>query len=514
MTWHPSIRLDRLDRTIAAAIALLVVTLVVAALPGVIVRVTAPGLDVVFDTVSCLVALAVAGLAWARYRDRGQWVVLCEAAAFLVLALASAIATVMALQTLDAAPGVPAVPFSEASLDVAVVARIVAASVLVAGGARSVRWPPVGRPVLLAVAPAAMVFGLALLLAVPGVTVLPPLVAAAGTSAPGGTSLALPVATPANVMLQVAGAALFAVAAVLARRRARGAGGVSNRYLAAGLVVAAFAQLHLTFFPSAYAGVMTSGDLLYLVFDVILLLGIEAETSAYLASLRLANIDLQRLREAEVERAAIEERARLSRELHDGLAQDLWLAKLKIGRLTTMPELKPEARVLCGELDEAIDAGLADARQAVMALRPVGEAGTPFSELMARVVDEFSDRFGIRTQLDAADDIPPLGTRTEAELLRIVGEALSNARRHADATLIRIRAGVVDGRLALSIRDNGRGFDPADAGSSGIGLVGMRERATLIGGRLTIISEPSDGTTVAVDVPVAAVATIQVAATS
>jgi signal transduction histidine kinase len=494
--------LDRLDRILLVSVAILAVTFFVTLIPEVEVRVVAPGLDLVVDTITTLVTLAVAGLAWARFRDRGQRVALFQAAAFSVLAVARAIAAALALWSLDAAAGMPPVRSGEDALYVSTLARLMAAALLVAGavslGGRGFR-----RPGLVVALPVACMV-VAVVLAPIWVPLMPPLVGAIAPAGPGSPPHDLPHATPANVLLQVAGAALFSWAAVLCRRRYRRDRSVADEYLAVGLVVAALAQLHLAFHPSAYAGVMTSGDLLYLAFDVILLLGILAETRAYIVGLRQANLSLERLKDAEVERAAIEERARLSRELHDGLAQDLWLAKLGIGRLTSLPDLSPEAQRLCDELDHAIDSGLAEARQAVMALRATDRPDQTFCEQLGRYVDEFGDRFGIRAELECGPDLPRLATRVEAELLRIVQEALSNVRRHADATVVRVRAGVAAEFVVVDVRDNGRGFDPAAAGDGGFGLTSMRERAALIGARLSIASRLRDGTLVTVEVPVPA----------
>jgi len=492
--------LDRLDRVLVVAFAVLVVTLVVALLPGVDVRIDAPGLDLTFDAMATLITLAAAVLAWARFRDRGQRAALFQVAAFAVLALANAVATALALGSLSAASSGSPIPFTEDALLISILARVMAAALLVAAGGAAVRGGGTGRPLVVVGGPVAILLAgvvLAPLLA----PILPPLIQLPSAGA-GSAGPALPSATPANAVVQLAGAALFLGAAGLSRRRHRRGGSVADRYLAVGLVVAAFAQLHLAFYPSTHAGVMTGGGLLDLAFDVILLLGIEAETRAYVVSLRQANLGLVRLRDAELDRAAIEERARLSRELHDGLAQDLWLAKLKLGRLAALPGLEPEGRLLCEELDRAIDSGLAEARGAVMALRVPGEPGASFGELMGRYVDDFADRFGLRAEFACADEVPRLGTRVEAELLRIAQEALSNVRRHADATVVWVRVAVDDGRVVLTVRDNGQGFDARATGDAGFGLTSMRERATLIGGRISISSRPRDGTLVSIDLAV------------
>ena len=204
------------------------------------------------------------------------------------------------------------------------------------------------------------------------------------------------------------------------------------------------------------------------------------------------------LREADVARATADERARLAREIHDGMSQELWFAKLKQARLTAL-ELSDEARVLATEVADALESALAEARQAILALRPT--EGASFASVLQRFVADFSDRFGIHAECTcdpAADELPP---RVQAELLRIAQEALTNARKHADPTLVRVAMGKVDGGLRLTVTDNGRGFDTDARAGSGYGLRSMRERAELIGARLTIDSGKQDGTRVSVDLP-------------
>jgi PAS domain S-box-containing protein len=202
--------------------------------------------------------------------------------------------------------------------------------------------------------------------------------------------------------------------------------------------------------------------------------------------------------------AGAAERERLARELHDGLAQDLWLAKLKATRLAAQPNLGPEARALTDEVNAAVDAGLAEAREAVATLRAPDATNGSLRELLSRTLGDFEDRFGLTVEFDCGADLPALSSRAEAETLRIVGEALTNVRRHADATLVRVRARDEDGGLALEIRDNGRGFDPASVGDGRFGLAGMRERAAQMGAEIKIESAPSMGTRVRLVVPLGA----------
>jgi signal transduction histidine kinase len=200
------------------------------------------------------------------------------------------------------------------------------------------------------------------------------------------------------------------------------------------------------------------------------------------------------------------ERERLARELHDGLAQDLWLAKLKATRLAALPELGPEARTLSDEVTAAVDAGIAEARQAVATMRAPSATNVSLRELLSRALEDFEDRFGLCVELDCDAELPALPSRAEAEALRIMQEALTNVRRHADATVVRVRGGVDEGRLVLEVRDNGRGFDPDTVGDGAFGLAGMRERAAQIGAELDIESAPRRGTRMSLRLPGAAVA--------
>jgi signal transduction histidine kinase len=499
---------QRLDRVLVAVlVALIVVSAAALLVPAFAVHIFAPGLDVTLDAVTTMVCAGVATLAWIRFSDRGEPIALFQVSAFLVLVVANAVALVLVLASLEGLPGVSGEAIGVWPLWVAALSRLAAALLLVAGGIASLRHGAARHPSLVALGPA---FGVLLLVVVAASIspVLPPL---SDSFAPirGGADVSIG-STPSGNLLgllaRLPAFALFLWAAALSRRLYVRDGNIGEASLAVGLLFAAFAQSGLALYPGTYPGVVAGGDLLRLAFDVTLLLGIEAATRATVGALREANRELERLKDAEADRAVLEERARLSRELHDGLAQDLWIAKLKVGRLAALPDLGPDAMALTDELDDAIDAGLAEARQAVMATRYGGEAGPSFCELMARFVDDFADRFGLRAEFSCGQDLPPLAHRVEAELLRIAQEALTNVRRHADATFVRVQAAVDADSLTILVADNGRGFDPGTVGDSAYGLASMRERATLIGASLTVDSRPLDGTRIRVVVPLAAMA--------
>jgi signal transduction histidine kinase len=298
--------------------------------------------------------------------------------------------------------------------------------------------------------------------------------------------------------VQVVIVVAFVAAALLFRRLYRRDRQISDAFLSAGLVVAAFSQVNFALDPVVANGIVTSTDVLRLGFYAILFMGIQAEIESHVDALRRANDELRRLGEVEAASAALAERARLAREIHDGLAQDLWSAKLRLGQVATAPELAEGTRRQAGEVLAAVDAALADARQAVAALRIDPSGGQGLRQVMRRYLDDFGDRYALRVDFTTEGEPPELSPRAEAELLRIVQEALNNVRKHADAAVVRVTAAGGDDGYRITVFDNGRGFDPASVPADRFGLAGMRERASLIGADLRIESQPGDGTRVMV----------------
>ena len=127
--------------------------------------------------------------------------------------------------------------------------------------------------------------------------------------------------------------------------------------------------------PGSYTSIVTTGDLLRLAFYGVLLVGFVVDSRDDLAELRAATMEVRRLAEAEFAAATLEERARLAREIHDGLAQDLWYAKLKQSRLAQIAAFEDEPKRLSDEVADAIDDALAEARNAIAAMRGGAESG-------------------------------------------------------------------------------------------------------------------------------------------
>ena len=493
--------LARLDAMIIGLIVVLsAISLAVWYNPGFPGVEDARALDIAINVAAILIGAAVAILAWIGWRHGGETVALYESSAFVALTTINTLMIAIVIVGREADFGLSASQPGAAPIYLWTLTRGTVAAILVIGAARSLRREPPPLP------PSILVIVPALVLVLAGVMLfgreasLPPVPGAEAFDPNGQGVLGVSPLSTAIVFLQVAIFAGFIVAAILLRRLYIRYGLMSDAYLSAGLVVAAFSQLHFALDPVVASGIVTSTDALRLVFYAILVMGIQAEIGGDFAALRRANIELSRLREVDAANATLAERTRLAREIHDGLAQDLWYAKLKQGRLAQNESLDADAKTTAGEVMTAIDSALAEARQAVMAMRVDPSAASSLEEVLRSYVEDFADRFGVRAEFESEGTLQRLAPRTEAEVLRIVQEALNNVRRHADATVVRVRTERSGPISRISVTDNGRGFDPSAVPPESYGLRGMRERAELVGATLDIRSRPKDGTRVTVEV--------------
>jgi len=495
-------------RTLDVVLAIVVVALSIGSVllvlvPSLELVVVSHDLDIVVNTVATAAAAAVAALAWIRFKEGGQPIMLFQAAAFTVLAASNASFLAIALVGLAPAFGSSAAMPTQTPIYAWWIARFTAAALLVAGGLVALRGSPTPRHPLAVIAIPSLIAFLLIGLAWRFTDQLPLLVPPASVTnlaTNPATAHRLLGVTLAGMIAQSSVGVLFLLGAALFHRLQASGGPISFAYLTIGLAIAAFSQLQFVAIPGAYSSLVTTGDILRLAFYMVILLGVDADARVGLRDLRVAHRDLERLRDAELASAATEERSRVAREFHDGLAQTLWYAKLKSGRLATLDGLPAEARELAADVTRAVDAGLAETRQALVALR-TGAQGGSLPEMLGRYLDDFGERFGMRVEFESLGEIPRLPVRSEAELVRIVQEALNNVRKHADATLVRVQAQATRERLRLTVRDNGRGFDPNAARIGGYGLQGMTERADLVGAHVSVVSAPQDGTTVAVEIP-------------
>lgn len=224
---------------------------------------------------------------------------------------------------------------------------------------------------------------------------------------------------------------------------------------------------------------------------------VERLELAFLRMLRRLEAERRRAGSAAL-RAQEEERARVARDLHDEVNQSLTglLLRLEAAREAAPPELEPELAETKALANQAMTELLSLARQ----LRPTALDDLGLTAAVAGQVDRLG-RGEVEARFDAEGDFSDLGDDAQLVVYRVAQEALSNAARHggAEHVRVRLRRGE-DGGVDLEVTDDGRGFAFAES-EHGLGIAGMRERALLVGGELTIESRPGEGTSVRLTVP-------------
>jgi signal transduction histidine kinase len=438
-------------RLIVAMAALASVLLVGLAPPSAI-ALDLPALHAALDSASVVIAIVVTFLFCGRYLRTGR--------------LDDLVSTAVAVANLN---GVVLSAWAPVAGQVAGALCVCAAALCPPRVVRRARM----QMVRLAAASAA---GFALLLAALSV-LLPHLPAIVSSGASGGNS-APALSGPAGLLSsQALVAVCMAVAALGFSRRAEREGDRLAHWLALSCIVGALARIDYLLYPSLYTQWVSLGDVLRVARFAILLYAGCQEISGYWQSQSAA--------------AVLEERRRLARDLHDGVAQELAFILRRARRGGDDPAL--------AQIAAAADRALLDSRRAIAALSlPIDER---FDIVLGRIAEETAGRAGahVELHLDAADV-----DREHAEaLIRIVSEAVQNATRHGGADQVRVEL-TCGPALQLRISDNGAGFDLAATsarGAPGFGLVSMRERAEAIGGAFAISSAPGEGTVVEVTLP-------------
>lgn len=209
------------------------------------------------------------------------------------------------------------------------------------------------------------------------------------------------------------------------------------------------------------------------------------------------------------EKATIDERSRLAREMHDNLAQGLGYIKLKTGLVKDwlLSKNNKQAVAELGDMKLIVDDMYADLRESLGILRVKTLDSLGFIATLADYVQQFSQRSGLKAEIFVADGQAKLSTLAELHILRLVQEALTNVRKHAKASKVEVRFEADRTWAEVSIRDNGRGFDPTaylDKEESGehLGLKVMRERVESLGGNMSISSSREQGTNMSFRIPV------------
>lgn len=212
---------------------------------------------------------------------------------------------------------------------------------------------------------------------------------------------------------------------------------------------------------------------------------------------------------AEVQQAAIvQERHRIGREMHDGLAQTLGLLNLQIEMVKVAAKAGDweSAEDELAQLDAYLRNAYADVREALSDLRRAALQGETFVSSLRDYVTEFGRRNNLEAALltDNGDEPVCLPALVEVHLQRVVQEALTNVRRHAAASRVEVRVGSSPRGWDVKVIDDGVGFDvdqPVAAGHEGYGLLTMRERIESVGGSFAVDSRPGAGTQIAITVP-------------
>ena len=252
--------------------------------------------------------------------------------------------------------------------------------------------------------------------------------------------------------------------------RYRRSGEDLDRWLALAATLMLSAELHYVFTPVVASGVVSQGDFLRLLSYGLLLAGVW-----------------RAIRFAEFGRAVAEERARVAREIHDGLAQYLFTISTHAAMLERGSA--PDGTVR--RLKDAAGLAQQEARFAILALSSAS-GNAPFDTALRRYLDVLTADGELAVELDVDPGIQ-LAPDEQIEVFRIVQEGLANVRKHAGARTAEVWIGRNGTQRLVQIRDDGEGFEPGDNGA-GQGLKNMKTRAASIGGAFGLVSKPGRGT--------------------
>lgn len=199
----------------------------------------------------------------------------------------------------------------------------------------------------------------------------------------------------------------------------------------------------------------------------------------------------------QLERAIAEERARIARDIHDGIAQSLAFMRMRIDLWNEWIESDPQRlRAELTELKSTLREQIRELRRAIFALRPVQFDELGFVGGLRRYIVEFAGQHNWDIHVDLTGTPSAISPEVEAVAFRVVQEALTNVAKHAAASQVEVIIGQADEGLQLIVRDDGRGFDPGalPEAPGHVGLRQMRERLAALRGQLTILSRPGAGT--------------------
>lgn len=419
----------------------------------------APALHVALETTAAITASAAAFLLLGRFRRTGFLDELILAAGLSVLALSNF--------AFAALPAVFDLRSNRASVWSMLFTATLAALLICAATLLPRRRLVADRPWPL------VVFGSTLLLAVAGsvsMIVFPALL-------PHGITASLPAtADHASLVgtLQLALAPLYLLAAFGFWQRHRATNDELSGWLAVACILAGASRVNYFFHPAVLSNWVYTGDVFRLGFYLALLIGAAREIASYWTSVIAA--------------ASLEERRRLARDVHDGLAQEISYIARNV-RLLREQGAEPQ---LVDRLLRASARAQEESRRVVGAL--AAKLDEPLDQALAQAVQDSARRYGASVDMELASGIT-LSPREREAVIRIASEAVANAARHSGAEVLKIYLERAATGMRLEVVDDGEGFDEEEP-ARGFGLVTMRDRAEALGGKLRIDSRRGAGTRV------------------
>lgn len=442
-----------------------VATLVVSVLPPLTIAYRSAAVHAGLETAALVVSVVAAYLLYGRFRNRGRMSDLVLFMALVLLAAAN-LSRILApsLTEMDSDNFAVWIPLTVSAL----------AAVAIAASAFVPTTPVRGQGVTLRLTVASIA---ALAVGVTLVAVLSPHLATGidpGLS-PADSGRPRIVGAPGLLAAQIVLLGLYAAAAVGFTRRAERTGDELMAWLAIAATLGAFARVNYFLFPSGDSEWVFTGDVFRVALYTAILVGALRQISAY--------------QHRAAEAAVFEERRRIARDLHDGLAQELAYIS---GQARALSGSNPRAAGIV----EAADHALADSRGTILAL--TGPADEPVSQAIARVASALAKRSRTELELDL-DDTADVAPAARDELLLVLREAISNAVRHGGPSTVCVSLEAGE-RLRLTISDDGSGFD-GEPHSAGLGLANMRERVQGLGGELRLSSDRGRGTKVEAVLP-------------
>ena len=206
------------------------------------------------------------------------------------------------------------------------------------------------------------------------------------------------------------------------------------------------------------------------------------------------------------ELAIAEERARIAREIHDGVAQSLAFAALKLDLVLRLEDQPDKARLELESAKRTVRETIKEMRRSIFALRPIDLERHGFAETIRRYASDYGQQNDVSVEL-TVQEVPQLTLKSEAVLFRIFQEAMNNVAKYASAKRVEVTVGKTpQGCTFVAVEDDGRGFDPATvsdriSSAGGLGLKQMKERVEGRGGTFELTTRPGGGTRVYASVP-------------